>query len=129
MRTPAIHRRQRGMTLLGMLFLVSFIGLFIFAGIRLTPVYVEYMNVVKALEGLKAEAGPGANTQAIQRTLERHFDIDDVHSITPKDIEVSRDDGATTVRATYDAYAPFIANVGFIVHFDKSVTISGASGP
>jgi hypothetical protein len=117
------------MTFLGMLILVSFIGLFIFAAIRLTPVYMEYMNVVKALEGLKSEAGAGANVQSFQRTLERHFEIDDVHSLSPKDIEVSRDGGTTTVRATYDAYAPFIANVGFVVHFDKTVTVAGASGP
>ena len=60
-RGPAIRRRQRGMTLIGMLFLVSFIGLFIFAAVRLTPVYVEYMNVAKALESMKTEAGAGTS--------------------------------------------------------------------
>jgi len=129
MRNHAVRRRERGMTLLGMLILVSFVGLFVFAAIRLTPVYMEYMNVVKALEGLKTEAGAGASVQAFQRELERRFEIDDVHSIAPKDIEVARDGGATTVRATYDAYAPFVANVGFVVHFDKTVTVAGANAP
>jgi hypothetical protein len=112
-----------------MLCLVSFIGLFVFAAIRLTPVYMEYMNIVKALESLKAEAATGANVAGIQRALERQFDIDDVHSLTSKDIEIARDGGELTVRATYDAYAPFIGNVGFLVHFDKLVTVSGAAGP
>jgi hypothetical protein len=126
---PAIRRPQRGITLIGMLCLVSFIGLFVFAAIRLTPVYMEYMNIVKALESLKAEAATGANVAGIQRALERQFDIDDVHSLTSKDIEIARDGGELTVRATYDAYAPFIGNVGFLVHFDKLVTVSGAAGP
>ena len=126
---PAIRRPQRGITLIGMLCLVSFVGLFVFAAIRLTPVYMEYMNIVKALESLKAETAAGASVVVMQRALERQFDIDDVHSLTSKDIEIARDGSELTVRASYDAYAPFIGNVGFLVHFDKVVTVSGAAGP
>jgi hypothetical protein len=126
---PTVRRRQRGITLIGMLFLVSFIGLFVFAAVRLTPVYMEYMNIVKAHNSLKGDAGGGGNVAAIQRALDRQFDIDDVHSVTAKDIEIARDGGELTVHATYDAYTPFIGNVGFLVHFDKVVTVTGASGP
>jgi hypothetical protein len=130
MANPAMKlERQRGITLLGMLILVAFVGVFIYAGVRLTPVYVEYMNIAKGLENLKTEAGPGATTASIQRTLEKHFDIDDVRSITSKDVEVTRDGTDLQVHVAYDAYAPFIANVGFLVRFDKTVTVSGASGP
>jgi hypothetical protein len=130
MAHPAMNLdRQRGITLLGMLILVSFIGVFIYAAVRLTPVYMEYMNIAKGLENLKTEAGSGATAASIQRTLDKHFDIDDVHSITAKDVEVTRDGNDLTVHVAYDAYAPFIANVGFIVRFDKTVTVSGASGP
>ncbi len=122
--------RQRGMTLLGMLILVGFVGVFLYAGVRLTPLYVEYMNVAKGLDNLKSEVGGGGATAAlIQRTLEKHFDIDDVHSITSHDVEVIREGQDLQVHVAYDAYAPFIANVGFIVRFEKTVTVSGASGP
>ena len=97
--------------------------------VRLTPVYVEYMNVVKALESLKTEAGAGSSVAAIQRSLEKQFDIEDVKSLTAKDIEISRDGGELTVRATYDAQTPFVGNVGFVVHFDKTVTMSNAAAP
>ena len=125
---PAVRRRQRGMTFIGTLVLVSFLGLFVFAAVRLTPVYLEYMNVVKAIESLKADAAAGGTVAVYQRALERQFDIDNVHSLTPKDIEFSRDGGELTVHAAYDAYTPFIANVGFLVHFDKTVTVAGAAG-
>jgi hypothetical protein len=125
----SIRQRQRGITFIGMVFLVSFIGLFVFAAVRLTPVYLEYMNVVKALESVKADAAGGGTAVVLQRAIERQFDIDNVHSITPKDIEFSRDNGELTVHAAYDAYTPFIANVGFLVHFDKTVTVAGATSP
>ncbi len=40
-------RRERGMTVLGLLILVAFVGMFVYAGIRLTPIYIEYMAVVE----------------------------------------------------------------------------------
>ena len=39
------RRQQAGITTLGLVILVIFIGLFAFAGIRLTPVYLNYMKV------------------------------------------------------------------------------------
>ena len=37
-------RQQAGMTTLGLIILVVFVGLFAFAGIRLTPVYLNYVK-------------------------------------------------------------------------------------
>ena len=127
--SPAIHGRERGMTFLGLLMLLAFVGVFLYGGVRLVPVYVEYMNVAKALEALKGDAAGGGSVPAFQRTLERQFDIEDVHSVTPKDIEFSREGNSVVARAVYDAYAPFIANVSFVVHFDKTVTLAASSGP
>jgi hypothetical protein len=121
------QRRQRGITAIGLMILISFIGLFVYAGIRLAPVYLEYFNVVKAIEALKTEADTGP--VAMKRTLEKHFDIEDIKSLSYKDVEFSKEGSGWRVRAAYDAETPFIGNVGFIVHFDKTVNLSGPPGP
>lgn len=127
---PAVSPdRQRGITVLGLLILLSFLGVFVYAAMRLTPVFLEYMNVAKGMENLKSEVGSGANAASVRRTLEKHFDIDDVHSITAKDVDVTRDGQDLQVHIAYDAFTPFIANVGFVAHFEKTVTVSAASGP
>ena len=48
-------RRQGGMTTLGMIILVAFVGMFVFAGIRLTPVYLNYMKVAGVINGVQEE--------------------------------------------------------------------------
>ena len=47
-------RQQAGMTTLGLIILVVFVGLFAFAGIRLTPVYLNYMKVAGVVDGVVA---------------------------------------------------------------------------
>ena len=60
-------RQQAGMTTLGLVILAAFVGLFAFAGIRLTPVYLNYMKVVGVVEGVREEFdGTGASRSQIR---------------------------------------------------------------
>jgi len=120
-------RRQRGMTTLGVIILIAFVGMFVYAGIRLTPVYLEYFNVVRAVEGLKSDADQGP--PAMRIALEKRFDIEDIKSLSWKDVEFQKEGSGWSAHIAYDAQASYIGNVGFVVHFDKTVTLSGSSLP
>jgi hypothetical protein len=114
------RRHQTGMTTLGLIILVAFVGLFAFAGLRLTPVYLNYMKVVGVVDGVTAEFdGQGASRSAIRNSISRRFDIESVGEITIKDITVTAVDGGYEVAATYSHKSPFISNVSFLVDFDK----------
>ncbi len=120
---------QRGITLLGGLILAAFIGLFVYAGIRLTPIYLEYLSIRKSLEAVRTEASANESPTSIRVALDKHFQIDYVESVTAKDVEITKEGSGWAVRCEYDATAPFIANVSFAVHFDKTVIVGGNNGP
>jgi len=116
--------RQVGMTTLGMVILVAFVGVFAFAAIRLTPVYLNYMKVVSVVTGVQEEFdGTGANRAAIRKSITRRFDIDSVAVISAKDVEIKTVDGGFEVAAVYSHKAGFIANVSFVVDFDQRAII------
>lgn len=116
--------RQAGMTALGFIILALFVGLFAFAAIRLTPVYLNYMKVAGVLDGVYKEfdsQNPSRN--AIVTSVRRRFDVESVGVITARDIKVINEGGGFRVEAVYDHSTPFIANVYFMVRFDKKVLI------
>lgn len=118
------RRRQAGMTTLGLIILVSFLGIFAFAGIRLTPVYLNYLKVVGVVNGVVEEfEGTGPSRTAIRTSVSRRFDIESVTGITAKEVTVKAVDGGFEVAAVYSHKTPFVANVSFIVDFDKRVVI------
>ena len=120
-----MRHRQRGVTFIGWLFLLVPIGILLYVGIRLTPLYLEYMNIARTLEQVKTEFnGNGPTASALRVAIEKHFDIEDVHSITKNDVEIKGQGGITTVRAFYDATTPLFANISIVVSFDKTVEIS-----
>jgi hypothetical protein len=121
-----MRKRQAGITTLGLAILASFVGLFAFAGIRLAPVYLNYMKVVGVVEGIREEFdGTGASRSQMRSSISRRFDIEsvDVTVVAAKDLKVVKVDGGHEVAATYSHKAPFIANISFVVDFDKRVLV------
>jgi hypothetical protein len=114
-------RRQVGATLLGYIILVLFVGVFAFGALRLTPVYLNYIKVAGVVDGVFEEFDGQAPTRpAIRSSLSRRFDVESVSIITFRDVTVTAVDGGFEVSAVYDHPAPFVGNISFLVHFDKS---------
>jgi hypothetical protein len=121
-----MRSRQRGATLIGMLVIASIIGFGLYAAIRLTPLFLEYMAVVRAMEQIAKEHSDGSTSPAELRTaLDRRWTIEDIKSLAIKDIEIKRVGGGYAMRAWYRAEAPFVGNVSLVVDFDKTVHVGG----
>ena len=95
--------RERGATFLGIVIILLILGSALYAGIRLVPVYLEYTKVA--------------------RSLERRWDVEDIHSIGWKEIEIDKTTAGYDMIASYEAEQPFLANVYLLVKFDKTVSI------
>jgi len=121
-----MQHRQRGMTMLGILLIVVVVGAWIYAGIRLTPKYLEYMRVASTLEKVRDEFSnnPGSTEVMLRRAVERHFDIEMVEVITSKDIEIKKDGDVFLMRAAYEDTVPLAGNVSFLLDFDKTVEVA-----
>jgi hypothetical protein len=119
------RNKQLGVTALGWLILLTPFAIVIYAGIRATPVYLNYLKVVKTLEGTKSELKGGASATSIKSAIDKHFEIDMVNYPDAKDFKITRDEGAWLVEAQYDDDAPLFANISLHFQFDKQVRIGG----
>ena len=123
-----MRNRQKGVTAIGWLFLLAPLAIVIYAGIRLAPVYLNYMKVAKAMDEAVTELkSGGASPQTIRTTIDKHFEIDMVEYPTTKDMKITKDGSAWVVESQYDDDAPLFANLSLHVAFDKKVKI-GAAG-
>lgn len=120
-----MRARQRGMTFLGLLIVIAVVGAWVYAAIRVTPAYLEYMKVASTLEKVRDEysANPGTTDFMIRKAIERHFDIEMVNAISNKDILIERAGDVFNVTASYEDVRPFAYNIDFLITFDKTVQI------
>ena len=120
-----MRRYQSGITLIGGLVLLVVVGGWVYVGIRLVPVYLNYMKIAGTLDKVKDEFGanPTNSDFAIRKAVERHFDIESVDNIGPGDIVIKREGGNFRVTAEYEDVAPIVANVSALVAFSRTVEI------
>ena len=124
-----MRNRQQGVTAIGWLVLLTPFAIVGYAGIRLAPLYLNYMKVVRAIDNAASTAKGGAgDATAIRTAIDRHFEIDMVEFPTIKDIQVRREGGAWVIEAKYEDEAPLFGNVSLHVMFDKTVRSGGGSG-
>jgi|SRR6516164_4868586 len=121
-----MYRRQRGVTFIGWLFLLVPIALVLYVGIRLVPIYLNYMRVVRTVDQTASEVKGGdeaATREAIRVSLLRHLEIDSVEFPTMKEISIRRDGRSWIIEAKYEDETPLFSNISLVVAFDKVATI------
>jgi hypothetical protein len=120
-----MRRLQSGVTFLGGLVLVLVIGGWVYVGIRLVPIYLNYMKVAGTLDKVKDEfsANPSNSEFAIRKAVERHFDIESVDYPSVKDIIIKREGSAFQVTADYDDDATIAGNISVLVEFNRTVEV------
>ena len=124
-----MRTRQRGVTAIGWIILMIPFAIVGYAGIRLAPVYLNYMKVVRALDEVAGDPDGGSMTpETIRTKIDRHFEIDMVDYPTAKDMKITRDGTTWEVEASYEDDAPLFSNISLHVVFDKMVHTRGGAG-
>ena len=123
--------KQSGVTLIGFLFIMAIVGFFAFMAMKLLPSYSEFMGVGKAMSQIASEGTNGQTLDGIRRELffKMNFQYVDDATIKPADITIQHDaNGANQLNVTYDKKIPFMYNIDFLLHFEKSVPLQGNLG-
>ena len=123
--------KQSGITLLGFLIIIVVAGFFAYMAMKLFPSYSEYMGVTKAMNQIATEGTNGKSLDSIRRDLmfKLGFQYVDDATVKPANITIKRDAGGTSVlTVAYDKQIPFMYNIDFLLHFNKSVPLQGNVG-
>ena len=121
-----MRHRQKGVTFIGWLFLLTPVAIVGYAGIRVFPFYMNYFKVSRALEAIAAEnAGEDSiNQAAIRSAMYRRFDIETINHPPVDTIQVLRDGDGWVLHARYEEIAPLFGQMSILLRFDKSARIS-----
>jgi len=120
-----MRKAQRGVTLIGWLFLLTPLAIVGYAGVRLVPVYKNYMSVTDSLEKVAKDgtAGPTPNPGAVRGSLEKYFDTNYVDHPTAAEIQITRSGDGWVAIADYDDSVPLFGNLNLVAHFHKEVPL------
>ena len=124
-----MKRTQGGMTMLGFLITLSVVILFIFCGMKIVPMYIEFYSVKKALASIASEQSASATSkEAIRGLFARHLKIDYVKIIKPDMLKIEATDSGFNLSVDYERRESLIANLDVVGKFRaEQAVVRGAA--
>ena len=116
-----MRERQRGLSMLGFLFVAAVVVVVALVGFRMVPAYIEFYSVQKALQGALADTNDLSAT-AIRRAVERRLGADYIDSVNARDVEVTKTGNEITASVAWEKRLPLVYNVSLVLDFNASAS-------
>jgi hypothetical protein len=85
------------------------------------PPWMEYGNLVKAVKGTAADTSlKDATVTQVRAAFSRRADMDDIKSVTPQDLDITKEGGELVISFSYEKKVPLFANVSLVFDFEGS---------
>ena len=95
--TVQLKSRQRGLSFLGLLFFGGLLAVIGVVVVQIVPTAIEYQAVLKAVN----KAREGNSVAEVRSIFDKAAAVDDIKSISGKDIDVSKDGDKIVVSFAY----------------------------
>lgn len=126
MKQPDVRRRQQGMTLWSLLYVLITLGVIGLVAVRSVPVYIDAHEVQTTLDEVAAApAMTDASTARIQTAVQKHFDAGYVSRVSGQDVTVTRVGDKRQLEMLYEVRRPLFYNLSLVYSFDAKALIQG----
>lgn len=114
-------RNQSGLTLSGMLLTLIVVAIVIVLGMRVIPDVVEYGKIVSVVKTLARDPDlRQASPADIRRAYENRAIVDNIKSVGPQDLDISKEDGKLVLSFAYTKRVPVAGPVSLLIDFEGS---------
>ncbi len=117
----SMKSQQRGLTMLGFLFVAVMLIFVAMLAMKLVPAYIEFFSVKKILNTMGQESDLKSKSNAeIRNDFIKRANVGYVTVVKPEDLTIDRRNGGLVVSADYVFRSKLVGNVSIVVDFSAS---------
>lgn len=124
-----MKRMQRGMTMIGFLITLAVVIFFVYCGMKIVPMYIEYYSVKQALAGIAAEPGAAdASKEDLRVKFFKRLNMSYAEDIKQDALNIETTDQGYRMVVDYEQRKPLIANLDVVGKFHAEQAIGRGGG-
>jgi Domain of unknown function (DUF4845) len=116
-REGGYMRKQRGVSLTGLIVTLCVLGFIAVMAAKLMPAYVAYFTVKKMFAAMDQAGDLKGTVRDIRRSFDTRNAIEDVKSVKGEDLEITKEGGETVITATWSNKVSMVSNVSACLDF------------
>lgn len=109
-----LKQQQRGMTFFGLVvtaILIAMVGMVV---IQAVPTYIEFKTIEKAVQ----KSAGGTTVAEIRNIFDKAATIDQISSITAKDLKITKEGGRVVVSFAYDRVIHLFGPANLVMKYE-----------
>jgi hypothetical protein len=120
-RVAPMHSQQRGLTMIGFLFVAVMLVLVAVLAMKLVPAYIEFYSIKEILATMGHETDIRAKSNRdIRNDFAARANTSYVTVVKPDDLSITHDGGVPVVSVDYEYRTKLLGNVSLVVDFSAS---------
>jgi len=117
-------KRQQGLTLISLIFILGLIGFFVLLTLKIVPIYMDHGKVKSALAALKETPNVQTLSESeIRASLAKRFNMNYVYDVTPDEIKIVRHGDYLKVDIEYETVVKIAGNLSVLAEFNDSFEV------
>ncbi|MFI3187122.1 MAG: DUF4845 domain-containing protein [Methylococcaceae bacterium] len=117
-------KRQQGLTLISIIFILGLIGFFVMLTLKIVPIYLDHNKVASAMSALKATPDIQTLSEAgIRESLSKRFNINYVYDVKAEDIKIIKHGNYLKVDIEYETVVKLVGNLSALAEFHDSFEV------
>ncbi|MGR9073797.1 MAG: DUF4845 domain-containing protein [Gammaproteobacteria bacterium] len=119
-----IRKRERGYTLITLVFIFAILGFFVLLIMKIGPIYIDHSKVTNSLAALKQMEGiESYSRREVLNALDKRFNLNYVDFIDKSEIKVIKHGDYLKVQIEYEVIKNIMGNLSVLVEFDDSIEV------
>ena len=111
-----MRSKQRGISLMGLIFILFVLVVVALFGMKVIPSYMEYASAKSAIEAISRDQQ--INTPLMVRNaFEARAQIDNITAIRASDLEITKEGNRMAISFSYRKEVPLADNVGLYIDY------------
>ena len=111
-----VHGRQAGISLMGLIAILIILMVVALFGMKIIPSFIEFRSAKNAIQAIARET-PGASPVDIRRAFQNRATIDDIESVKPTDLDISKQGNEVVISFAYRKEIPLFTGVGLYIDY------------
>jgi len=126
-RARPLQSQQRGLSMIGFLFVAVVLVMIAMLAMKLVPAYIEFFSVKKILATMGQEPDLRSKSNAeIRNDFARRADTGYVTVVKPEHLTIDRSGGIPVISADYEFRTKLVGNASLVVDFSASTNPNAA---
>jgi hypothetical protein len=114
MQRLSAPKGQRGLSIVAVLFVGLIVVALALLGFKLVPAITEYIAIERAVQKIRNE---GSTVGEIRAAFDRHAVIDDIKSISSRDLDITKEGDRVVISYAYSYSIQILDNVRLVIDF------------